>query len=91
LKLHILQLKKEVHLHLAQFIPSDIWAASISGTLHVPRVNTASMSTKLAVKVGNLGLIHPTIQDSIKASDSTSESDSEKNSDSDSEKEEQEN
>jgi hypothetical protein len=54
-------------------------------------VQCASMSTKLAVEVGNLGLLYPTIQKSIIASNSTSESDSEKNSDSDSEEEEQEN
>jgi hypothetical protein len=91
--------KKRIYIRLGSYnksnhpqqTPSDIWAASMSGILQVPMVHTASMSTKLAVEVGTLGLIYPAAQDSVKASDSNSESDSEKNSDSNSEEEEQEN
>jgi hypothetical protein len=67
---------------------SDIWAASISGTLCVPRIQTAAMGTKLAVEVGKLDLIYPAIIDSIKSSsNSFSQSDSEKHSDSNYEEE----
>jgi hypothetical protein len=84
--------KKHIYIWLGSFnknnhlqqTSSDIWAASISGTLRGPRIQTAAMSTQLTVEVGKLDLICPTIKDSINSrSYSSSESDSEKHSDSD--------